>query len=69
MFSLEMRNAYRILVGSPKRKFRKPVGRQVKIIKMDLRKINSKGMLWVHVAQDRDRRGTPVKTVTKLRVP
>jgi hypothetical protein len=52
----EMRNVYSILVGNPEGK--KPFGRPWCIrednIKMDLTKIVSEFVDWMHLAQDRD---------------
>jgi hypothetical protein len=42
-------SAYRILVGKPEGK--RPLGRP---IKMDLTEITWGGMVWIHLAQDRD---------------
>jgi hypothetical protein len=52
----EMRNAYRILVGRPKRK--RPLGRSRRRwednIRMNLRVIGWEGVDWVHLAKYRD---------------
>jgi hypothetical protein len=65
------RNAYRILVGKPKR--RRPLGRPrrrwVDNIKMDLREIGGDGVDWVDLAQDRNHWRALVNTVMNLRVP
>jgi hypothetical protein len=53
----ELRNAYKILVGKPEGK--RPLGRNKRRwednIKMDLRKLDLKGVDWIHLAQGRDR--------------
>jgi hypothetical protein len=65
------RNAYRILVGKPEEN--KPLGRPrrrwVDNIKMNLRERGWKGMVWIDLAQDRDRWRALVNTVMNLRVP
>jgi hypothetical protein len=48
-------NAYRILVGRPRR-------RLVDNIKMELREIGWDGVDWIHMAQDRDQWRALVKT-------
>jgi hypothetical protein len=67
----EVRGAYNILVGGPKR--RRPLGRSRRRwednIKMDLRETGFGDVDWIHWAQDRDRWRALVKTVTNLRVP
>jgi hypothetical protein len=63
--------AYRILVGKPEVK--KPVGRRrlkwEDNIKMDLRETVWGSMLWINLAQDRDKWRVLVSTVMDLRVP
>jgi hypothetical protein len=53
----EKRNACRILVGKPegKRPLGRPRRRWANNIKMDLREIGWDGMVWIDLAQDRDR--------------
>jgi hypothetical protein len=65
------RNAYRILVRKPERKrtLGRPRRRWVDNIKMDLREIESSGMDWVYLADDRDHWKALVNTVINLRVP
>jgi hypothetical protein len=67
----EKRNAYRILVGKPEGK--RPLGRSRRMwvdnIKMDLREIESDGVDWIDMAQDRDQWRALVNTVFNLRVP
>jgi hypothetical protein len=67
----ENRNAYRILVG--KTEERRPLGRprrkwEDNIIK-DLTEIESGGMDWIDLAQDRDQWRALLNTVMNLRVP
>jgi hypothetical protein len=66
-----MRNAYRILVGKPKRK--RPLGRPrrrwVDNIKMDLGEIGWDGSEWNELAQDKDQWRALVNMVMNLRVP
>jgi hypothetical protein len=53
----EKRNAYRILLGKPERK--RPLGRPrrrwVNNIKKDLKDIGCDGVVWIDMAQDRDK--------------
>jgi hypothetical protein len=67
----EKRNAYRILVGKPKRE--RPLGRPTRSwednIKIDLREIGWGGMDWIDLVQDRDQWMALVNTVMNLRVP
>jgi hypothetical protein len=67
----ETRNVYRILVEKPEGKtpLRRPRGRWVDNIKIDLREIGWDGMDWIDVAQDRDQWRALVCTVINLRVP
>jgi hypothetical protein len=64
-------NAYRILVGKPegKRPLGRPRRRCLDNIKMDLREIRWGGMVWIELAQDRDKWRVLVNTVMNLRVP
>jgi hypothetical protein len=52
---------------------RRPLGRPRRRwednIKMDLREIGFEDVVWIHLAQDRDRRRAHVNTVMNLRVP
>jgi hypothetical protein len=67
----EKRNAYRILVGSPKG--RRPLGRPrrrwVDNIKMDLREIGWDVGNWLDLDQDRVQWRALVNAVMNLRVP
>jgi hypothetical protein len=66
----EKRGAYRILVGRPEG--RRPLGiprrRWEDNIKMDLQEVEW-GMVWIELAQDRDRWWALVNVVMNLRVP
>jgi hypothetical protein len=55
-------NAYRILVGRPRRRW-------VDNIKTDLRETGWDGMDWIDLAQDRDQWRALVNTVMNLRIP
>jgi hypothetical protein len=67
----EKRTAYRILVGKPEGK--RPLGRArrrwVDNIKIDLSEIESDGVNWIDMAQDRDQWRALVNMVMSLRVP
>jgi hypothetical protein len=67
----ETRNVYRLLVGKPEGK--KPLGRPrrrcVNNIKMDLLEIVCGSVVWIGLAQDRDKLRAIVNTVMNLRVP
>jgi hypothetical protein len=67
----DMRNAYKILVGKPKRK--RPLGRRRcrwdDDNGMDLREIRREGVDWIHLAQNRDNWWALANTVMNLRVP
>jgi hypothetical protein len=67
----EGRGAYRVFVGKPER--RRPLGgprhRWEDSIKMDLREVGSGGMVWIDLAEDRDRWRALVNAVMNLRVP
>jgi hypothetical protein len=67
----ETRNAYRVLVGNleGKRPLRRPRGRWVENIKIDLREIGWDGVDWIDLAQDRDQWRALVNTVMNFRVP
>jgi hypothetical protein len=58
------RNAYRTLVRKPEGK--RPLGRWVDNIKMDLRELGWDGMDWIALAQDGKQWGALVNTVMKL---
>jgi hypothetical protein len=68
---VEVRNAYRILVGRPERKrpLERPKLRCQDNIRMGLREIGWEVVGWLHVAQDRDRWRAVVNTVMNLEVP
>jgi hypothetical protein len=61
---------YRVLVGKPegKRPLGGPRSRWKDNIKMDLQEMDSWGMGWIEVAQDRDRWWAVVNVVMNLRV-
>jgi hypothetical protein len=65
------RNAYRVVVGTPKRK--RPQGilrhRWEDNIRLDLKEIIWGGMDWIDLAHDRDQWRALVITVMNLRVP
>jgi hypothetical protein len=67
----EGRGVYRILVGRPEG--RRPLGsprhRWEDNIKMDLQEVGWGGMVWIDMAQDRDRWRALVSVVMNLRVP
>ena len=74
----EMRCAYKVFVGKPEGKNHwEDTGiRHLDIIlqwedniKMDLHEVGWGSMDWIELAQDRDRRRTPVNVVMNLRVP
>jgi hypothetical protein len=69
--NVNVRNAYRILVGKPegKRPLGRPRRRWVDNIKMDLREVGGDGREWIDLAQDRDRWRAYVNAVMNLRVP
>jgi hypothetical protein len=58
-------------LGKPKGK--RPLGRPKRRreynIKMDLQEVGWKGMDWIGVAQDRDRRRTLIEAIMNIRVP
>ena len=62
---------YRVLVGKPEGK--RPLGRSrhrwVDNIRTDLQEVGCGCMVWIGLAQDRDRRRTLVSAVMNLRVP
>jgi len=58
----EMRNAYKIFVGKPWRRWEDN-------IRMDLRETGWESVDWMYLAQDRDQWRAVVKTVMNLRVP
>jgi hypothetical protein len=63
----EKRNAYRLLVGKPEG--RRPPGRRLHNIKMDLVEVGWGDVDWIDVTQDRDRRKALVNSVLNLQVP
>jgi hypothetical protein len=67
----ERRGVYRVLVGKPegKRPLGRPRRRWEDNIKLDFQEVGCAGMDWIELAQDRDRLGTLVNEVIKIRVP
>ena len=67
----EESGVYRVLVGKPEG--RRPLGRPryrwVDNIKMDLQEVGCGYIVWIGLAQDRDRWRTLVSAVMNLRVP
>ena len=67
----EEREVYRVLVGKPEG--RRPLGRRrhrwVDNIRMDLQEVGCWYMVWIGLAQDRDRWRTLVSALMNLRVP
>jgi hypothetical protein len=67
----EGRGAYRVLGGRPEG--RRPLGRPRRRwednIKMDLQEVGWEGVVWIDMAQDRDRWRALVSAVMNLRVP
>ena len=62
---------YRVLVGKAegRRPLRRPRGRWMDSIKMDLQDVGCGYMDWIGLAQDRDKWRTLVSAVMNLRVP
>jgi hypothetical protein len=69
--SYEKRNAYRLLVGKPegKRPLGRPTRRWVDDIRMNLLEIRLGGVVWIGLAQDRDKWRALVNAVMNLQVP
>jgi len=67
---VERRGEFRVLVGKPEgqRPLGRPRQRWKNNIKMDLQQVGCRGMDWIEMAQDRDRRRTLVNAVMNLRV-
>jgi hypothetical protein len=67
----EKRNAYRLLVGKPegKRPLGRPRRRWVDNIRMDLGEVGWGDVVWIGLAQDRNRWRSLVNWVLNLRVP
>jgi hypothetical protein len=67
----DIRSAFIILVGKPegKRPFGRLTRRWEDNIKMALKEIESEGVYWIHLAQDRDWRRAVLNAVMKFRVP
>ena len=67
----ERRCVYRVLVGKPegKRPLGRPRHRWEDNIKMDLQEEGCGGMVWIELAQERDRWWVLVSAVMNLRVP
>jgi hypothetical protein len=64
---LREENAYRLLLGKPEGK--RPLGRWVNNIRLDLGEVGWSDVDWIGLAQDRDRRRTLVDSLKNLRVP
>jgi hypothetical protein len=66
----EERKVYKVLVGKPEGK--RPLGRPRRMwedgIRMDLREVGLGGVIWIRLAQDRDRWLAVVSAVMNLRV-
>jgi len=67
----EERGVYRVLVGKPegRRRLKRPRRRWVDNIRTDVREVGCGNMVWIGLAQDRDRWRTLVSAVMNLRVP
>jgi hypothetical protein len=67
----DRRGMYRVLMGKPegKRPLGRPRHRWDDNIKMDLQEVGCWDMVWIELAQDRDRWWPLVKAVMNLRVP
>ena len=65
----QSRNAYRVLVGKPEGKRRRPRRRWEDNIKMDLREVGCDPGEWIDFAEDRDQWQAYVRAVMNLRVP
>jgi hypothetical protein len=65
----EKRNAYRLLVRKGKRPLGRPRRRWVDNIEIDLLEIGWGDVVWIDLAQDRDKWRAVVNAVMNLRVP
>jgi hypothetical protein len=61
--------SYKVLVGKPEGENLEDLGVDGRILKLDLEKIGMDGVVWIHVARDRDMWRTLVKKVMKLLFP
>jgi hypothetical protein len=68
---LARRGVYRVWMGKPegKRPLGRPTLRWENNIKMDLEEMGCRGMYWIDLAKNRDRRRELVNAVMNLRVP
>jgi hypothetical protein len=67
----EIRNAYKIFVGKPegKRLLGRPRRRWEDNIKVDIWEMGLKGVVWIHLGQNRDRWRASVNTVMNPLIP
>jgi hypothetical protein len=67
----KMRNAYKFMVEKSEGKgpLGRPTRRGEDNIKMDLREVVWKALVWIHLAEDRDQWRALVNPVLNLRVP